>query len=303
MPAKRTFTEGQVVVWQREEQGARALRRCQFLGCTPDGRALVGYGANQYNVSLGELSPERGPEPIPFLPGGKIPVYGPPQPLTPAAIATVLEKRRDTLRDAHAAVATASEAVTQAKAVYDRAEREHQQAQSMLLVLDQQQRQNLHGLEEALKAGTPPPELANGLDRSAVVTRAQLAEKALQRFRQELAHASNNLGEARSMVRDAAKAVTAAVIDQQAESYRQRLADLVAERRRLLALASWWPDASGPLKLAPASAEILTAPVDFGGLRVGTDTSAPREWKSLLDRLMTDAEAMYEEAAPVVAAA
>jgi hypothetical protein len=56
--------------------------------------------------------------------------------------------------------------------------------------------------------------------------------------------------------------VVAAIIDDRAEAYRRRLAEVLAERKRLISLSSWWPDASGAVKLAPASVATLSTPID-----------------------------------------
>jgi hypothetical protein len=199
-------------------------------------------------------------------------------------------------------VQTASEAVNAAKEVHKRAEKEHEQAKSAVILLDQRDKAHLHGLERALRDNTAVPELENGVDRAAIIARVQLSEKALQRFRDELANAASHLGEARSLVRDCAKAVTATVIDQQCAALKATLDDVLAQRQRLLGLSSWWIDSSGPVNLSPASIEILTVSPDWS-YRIGTSTDAPRAWKSLLDRLMTDADAEYQEAPPVVVAA
>jgi hypothetical protein len=308
MPAaQQKYRSGESVVWERVEQSMPARRVCSFekyvVGTST---AVVSYGftaegnPRRYTVNLGELSRPRGPEVNPFLPGGKLPVYEPPKPLSADAQAKELATRRHALRDALAAVHSASEAHTQAKEVHQRAEREHEQARSALLLLDQQQRQNLHDLTTALRDNQPVPEPENGLDRASVVTRVSLTEKALQRFRDELADASSTLGEARSLVRDCAKAVTAAVIDQQCAALKATLDDVLAQRQRLLALTSWWIDSSGPVNLSPASIEILTVSPDWS-YRIGTSTDAPRAWKSLLDRLMTDADAEYETTPPAPA--
>jgi hypothetical protein len=199
-----------------------------------------------------------------------------------------------------AAAATASEAVAQARAVHERATKEYEQARSALLVLDQHHRQNLRGLDRALRDNQPVPELENGLDRSAIVTRAQLTEKALQRFRQELTEAEARLSAARSHVREAAKSVVAGLIDAECEAARLALHAVLKTRQRLLNLSSWWPDAAGPIKLSAASAESLTAPLDLDAFRLGVSSGAPQAWQDLLAKLIAgDSEAVYQPDEPV----
>jgi hypothetical protein len=108
------------------------------------------------------------------------------------------------------------------------------------------------------------------VDRHAIVTPAQIAEKALQRFRSKYTDAASVLSEAKSLVRDCAKSV----VDAQCADLEKRLAGALNTRRGLIALSSWWIAASGPVALSAASVAILTAPIQ-ADFRVSGDTTAP----------------------------
>jgi hypothetical protein len=131
------------------------------------------------------------------------------------------------------------------------------------------------------------------------VQRCDAAQAALQTFSAELTAAETKRGEAYAAVRTAALAVVAAIIDDQVETLRQQQVEVVQQRRRLQALASWWPDASGPMKLSASSVQVLSTVPDFDlpGVR-GIDNSAPKVWTDLLAALIDgDAEATYPPSA------
>jgi hypothetical protein len=98
------------------------------------------------------------------------------------------------ISDAHKAASAAREVVAKAKAVHARAEHEYEQARSAVILLDQRHTAHLHAGEGALRQYSVL-ELENGFDRSAIVARAQLCEKALVRSRQELAEVEGKAGE------------------------------------------------------------------------------------------------------------
>jgi hypothetical protein len=306
MPQQK-FKPGDVLIWTRTEQSMRAERRVSFLRYNVGGGATVCYGTNattgqpqQYNVNLDELSPERGPAPIPFLPGGKIPVRAPARPLSSDEIARQLSQRRDTLRAAHGAARVASDAVLAARQVCERSKLEFERARSVLVVLDQRHKDDQRALEEALAQGIEPPEVVpNGIDKPSAIARMQRAEQALHRFRAELTEAEGKLAGANGAIRAAAHACIAALIDEQCERLRQMQAETARFKARLLALSNWWPSSAGPIQLSRVSTEILTTPVDPDAIRMSVSNDAPPQWRDLLDRLIGgDADATLDDHQP-----
>lgn len=298
------FRAGETLEWVRIEGDVRTRRQVRFLERYGDDEAIVGFGQSsdgqlaRYAAPLRELSRPKPPDGLWFLPNGRWEPPTPPVPPTPEQLSANLTQRREALRIAHARERQAQDVVRAAKELSDRAERACIAARAELAGASAADQQAADEFEAALRAGKAPQPVRNGRDRNEIEHKVSRAETAFDRFNQELATSNSRLGEALDAVRRAAADVMAALLERECESLRALEAEAARHRAELVAVASWWPDATKALQLGAAAAALLAAPIDYSEtplVRMTSNETRIGPWKAVYDRLVQgDAEADFK---------
>jgi hypothetical protein len=295
------FADGDRLEWHSRSTDDRSLtvRPVIFRGLIEAGVANVAFGLrhgsdgavdNLFRVPVAELKWPASFKPPPYHPASITPPRPPTAP-SPDQIERQIAAARADLREAHAKAAAARSVVETARGYADRARQEVATTRAALRQILSANEAAAQRVADAIKRGETPS-YGNGGDHEAARARVAAAEAAQASFDAELAAAGLRLGNANTAVRQSAAAVIGALVERECEALRALESRAAARRADLVAVASWWPDPGGPLRLAPAAASYIAnrpAPVEpVGDYAMQASAQARRSapWRETFDRLV-----------------
>jgi hypothetical protein len=292
------FRPGESLEWiTREGDNTLVKRRVRFIQPFGTDEAVVEWGMrsdgtgimNRYTAQVAELSRESEVPARPWWVPEPIQTPRPPEPPTEQQIGNRLAERREALRGAHETARNAQEAVTAARQVADRAQREANDARARLAEQTLADQREADAFSDSIRRGEAPPPHRNGIDREALRSRVAVAEQAEISFDRELATANSMLADTLSGVRKAAADVIAALVEREAESLRALETEAARQRAELVAVAAWWPSADlGPPKLSSAAGQLLEAVPRYGEMAVVRASSRALDtWKDIFSQLVS----------------
>lgn len=292
-PAEQPYRTGEPLTLTTTEGGFPTRRGVEFQAMANGQQAQVKFAGDIYTVNLDQLSRQEPAKPPNFLPDGWFKVKQPPKPPSSEDLAATLSERRAALARAQDRAKEAAEQQAAARLVSQRADREVTDARTTLATLDAHERADQRAFEEAISLGKPLPVRSNGKDRSYIVQRVTAAEAAQQRFDRELAESTAALSDSLSAVRKSAALVVAAMLEKETLNLAAAEARAALLRAELTAISGLWLSAEiGPLKVSPATANCLAAPIAWSDqplVRAGGGWT--KAWQGLFDRLCQDATA------------
>jgi hypothetical protein len=297
------FQPGEALLWVTVENGFNSRRMVTYQEARSDHAAIVTFGLERLSVAISELSRPTPPQP-PATIGKWFETPKPPTPPTEAQLDDKLTAARQALARSHERVKAVQARVDAARAVVDRASNEQETARAALRTHDQHQKAAQHALEESLRTGCPlPSPVSNGHDpRHYLTDKTTMAEQALAKFQGELADRMQQMGEALSATRKASADIISLLVQRETEALRALEIQAATARAELLAVCSWWPDATlGAIPLPRVTSGYLEqqpAWQDVTQVRLGGAEGRIRPWKSLFAKLVngdTDADFTLEE--------
>jgi hypothetical protein len=291
--AEPQFQQGEALQWLTIEGGFSSRRMVTLQQIDSETTAIVSFGTERLKVSLTELSRPKPPSHPWFLPAA-FTVKPPPTPPTGAQLDERLATARAALGARHQAVRNIQARLDQARAVVERAQREHAQALGALRVYNDHQTAAQAALEECLRLGKPLPVLSNGQDhpRHYLTEKRDMTAAALEKFQSALADQMQAMNEALSAVRKASAEILSLLVQRETEALRRLDVQAAVARAELLAVINHWFGGAelGPIRLPPVSSAYLEAQPawqDVAEVREGGSESRIRPWRQIFDALVT----------------